>query len=619
MYVILRNLRANGFTWKLSATPMIIGRGHGCDIRVFDAELSRRHARIWMDGPSVRFEDLGSSNATLVNGLPAASGILKPGDTLGAGSTLFLISDQADVLEGAPPPTDQTPITLSARIASYVRGAGEGLPEAPLHRTVHELHDLFQLGRSLGAIETVQGLADLLERTLREQFEPDELWMAWRYGKDQPLVFAGGGAAAEENARQLKLLRRAVDSHDGMVTPALIQTSAGRVPQSCMAVPLVHADQALGGFLLCARATRSVYTEEDLHYALGIASIAAPHVRAVRHVEQLRRDNSLFRSRAGLAGQLLGASAAMEQVRGLLARAGAGKLPVLIQGETGTGKELAARMLHDASPRSEGPYVVVNCAAIPDHLFESEFFGHEPGAFTGATARRQGFFEQAHGGTLFLDEVGDLCLDNQARILRAVETGAIRRVGGNRAIQVDVRIVSATNKVLSPPQFRQDLLHRINTITISMPPLRERPEDVSLLALHFLQTSISRGPVHVTGIHPEAMLQLRRQAWPGNVRELKALIDRAVLFANSPELHAEDFSPDLTISYKSSTVAVQPSDKCDIPALVALGEIERLHILRVLDACRGNIAETARVLQINRATLYRRLAEYGVGQEVESG
>lgn len=612
MFIVLRNLSANGFSWKLSATPLVIGRGSECDIRVFDPELSRRHAKVWVEDGVAHFEDLGSSNATLANGKPGITGTLLPGDTLGAGSTIFMLADRVEFTEAAEAnDSNATPITLSARLDSYI-GAGNDPEEAIIHRTVRELHDLFKLGRALGSVETMRDFSKLLAQTLIEQFEPQSLWIAWRYSDDMPLLFENTGELGDDGPLPEALLNRALNAREGVVSPSIHRDGDLRLPQTFLVAPLVHANQVLGGLVLCGRTPGRTYAEDDLHYALGIASIAAPHVRAVRHAEQLRRDNQRLLTQNGSATQLLGNSAKMMEVRTILTRAAASALSVLLLGETGSGKEIAARAVHDGSPRNEGPYVVVNCAAIPDHLFESEFFGHEAGAFTGATAQRLGYFEEAHGGTLFLDEVGDLSVENQARILRAIETNSFRRVGGNKPIQVDVRIISATNKPLEAPAFRLDLLHRLNGVTIAMPPLREHLDDIPLFAEHLIENSTSHGLQRVTGIHPEAIAHLMQHTWPGNVRELKSVIDRAILFAGGAELTVSELGLDTPTVYGSNSADVQPCDNCDTQTLLPLADMERNHIQHVLQACRGNIAEAARTLQINRATLYRRIAEYGL-------
>ena len=611
MYIVLHNSQDSSSIWPLGAKPLVIGRSKECDIQVFDAALSRRHAKIWLEDGAVRFEDLGPSNATLVNGAPLGTGNLKAGDRLAAGLTVFQIVEHVDPRYNGPVSPIPTPVTLSARLTSYMRSPEETSFEPPSARQTHELHGLFHLGRALGSVASLRELAELLARMLRAEFEPGELWIMWRYADGEPLQLQPLEGDDPGGAPPLELLQRALDSHEGAVKPSVHCSADGvRRRQSTMAVPLIHGGQALGGLLLRSRAPGRFYAEDDLHFALGIAAIAAPHVVAVREAEQLRRDNQALQVRAGSGAHLLGNSPALAEARDRLTRAGNSALPVLILGETGTGKEIAARLVHDASPRHNGPYVVANCAAIPDHLFESEFFGHEKGAFTGATAQRTGRFEEAHGGTLFLDEIGDLSPDNQARILRAIETLTFHRVGGQKPIRVDVRIVAATNKTLEEPAFRRDLLHRLNGVTIAMPPLRDRLEDLPLLATHFIRLSGSHGPDRVTGIHPEALARLGQHDWPGNVRELKALIDRAILFARGTALTPEDLLLDRGGVYPRSTPAVPSCDTCDTSPLLSLADLERQHIHNVLKACDGNMVQSARILGINRMTLYRRLAEY---------
>jgi len=611
MYITMQNAGLGAMSWELGKVPLIIGRSDGCDIRVYDGSLSRRHAKVWLEDGIARFEDLGSRNATLLNGCPVDSGVINPGDTLALGSTVFRVHEQ-----GTPERTPRvghisTPVTISAVQSLYVSNPEETPLSEPSHRTVHELHALFHLGRDMGAIDSIRDLANLLESTLRERFQPASLWIAWQYAEEQAPVFQALEGPEPDEDPPSDLLKRALESQSGVISPSVHKANGSRQPQTMMAVPFVHAEEALGGFLLCGRTPGKTYAEDDLQLAMGIAAITAPHVRAIRHAEQLRRDNQALQARAGSGAALLGESQPMKQARELLYRAGASALPVLILGETGTGKEIAARVLHDASPRHAGPYVVVNCAAIPDNLFESEFFGHERGSFTGATQQRMGRFEEAHGGTLFLDEIGDLSLDNQARILRAIETNAFRRVGGEKIIQVDVRIVAATNKALQEPGFRLDLLHRLNAITVHMPPLRARPHDIPTLTRHFIRSSSTHGPNPVDDIRQDALDLLVRHDWPGNVRELKALIQRALLFTKTNELTPEDLQLHRSDVNEMNSGAVYSGNTAIAKPILPLAEIEREHIQFVLESCQGNISAAARALGINRVTLYKRIAQYG--------
>lgn len=619
MFVVLQQPNGGGPSWKLGRRPIVIGRSEGCEIRLLDSALSRRHARLWFDGEKACLEDLGSRNATLVNGAPVKQATLEPGDVIGLGSTLLRVEAQGTLAMDAQSDQDgSTPITLSVGLTSYVQDAHVPKPEWATPRTVQELHALYHFGVALGAVECTEELANVLRQALREQFSPTAIWVAWQFTNTRKPVFQVDEGSGPDANPPNELMQKALESGDGIIKPGLHTQGRERYPQTLMAVPMVHGGEVLGGFVLCGRAPVRTYAEQDLNYALGMATLAAPHIRAIRHLEQLRRDNQALQDRAGTGPQLLGESPDIQDVREWLIRAAASDLPVLILGETGTGKEIAARMLHEASARRDGPYVVVNCAAIPDHLFESEFFGHEKGAFTGATKQRIGRFQEAHGGTLFLDEIGDLAPENQARILRAIENGGFHRVGGERLLSADVRIVAATNKTLTEPDFRADLLHRLNSVAIHMPPLRERKEDIPLLARHFLRLASGHGPVHVHNIKPETMKCLQDYEWPGNVRELKAQVDRAVLFARNAELSPYDFRPDSShrvrndaVVYGSHNPSVQSCDRRDTLGPPSLADIEREHILHMVQSCNGNISEAARMLQINRATLYRRLAEYG--------
>ncbi len=280
---------------------------------------------------------------------------------------------------------------------------------------------------------------------------------------------------------------------------------------------------------------------------------------------------------------------------------------VLILGESGTGKELIARAIHEGSPRRDGPFVKVDCTALPEGLLESELFGHEKGAFTDAAAEKPGRFELAHGGTLFLDEVGELPQSLQAKLLRVLQERAFERVGGTRTISVDVRILAATNrdlaKALKAGQFREDLYYRLNVVPVVIPPLRRRPEDILPLAAHFLQHFGVRYGKAIPGLSPEAAALLRRYAWPGNVRELEHVIERAVILWERGVLTPEELSVDL--------MAVAGDGMPD-QELMTLEELEREYIRRVLRRVRGHKSRAARILGINRKTLLEKRKRYGI-------
>jgi two-component system, NtrC family, nitrogen regulation response regulator NtrX len=338
-------------------------------------------------------------------------------------------------------------------------------------------------------------------------------------------------------------------------------------------------------------------------------------------LRQTRRAARTLREDLGIAGGLVGESPAMAQVRALIARVAPSDARVLISGESGTGKELVAGALHAGSPRRDKAYVRTNCAAIPRDLVESEMFGHERGAFTGATERRIGRFELAHAGTLFLDEVGDLQSEAQAKLLRAIEAREIERVGGAKPIKVDVRIVAATNRNLEAAvadgSFREDLFFRLNVIPMTLPPLRERIEDLDALVLHFTALHRTRTGRAAPTFTVEAMAALRAHRWPGNVRELANIVERLAILYPGRELRVGDVDDVLPAPRLTSDAgAARASRKADGPPLPlsdALDAYERQLIARAMDDAQGNVAEAARALQTDRPNLYRRMKRLGVG------
>ena len=318
---------------------------------------------------------------------------------------------------------------------------------------------------------------------------------------------------------------------------------------------------------------------------------------------------------------LLGRSPAMDQLRQLIRKVARTQATVLVQGESGTGKELVARAIYRESPRAQAPFIKVNCAAIPENLIESEFFGHEKGAFTGALNKREGRFELAHGGTILLDEISEISPQVQAKLLRVLQERELERVGGTRTIKVDVRVIATTNRDLEQSverkEFRQDLYFRLNVVPISVAPLRERQEDVLFLAEQFMHRFARKHGVRVTGISPNCQAALHAHDWPGNVRELQNVIERAVILCgDGEELQAANlgFVPagqqaaTAAPSTTSSPAAIAPPSA---DALVPLEELEKRHILLALELYNGNRTHAARKLGISIRTMRNKLNEYG--------
>ena len=347
---------------------------------------------------------------------------------------------------------------------------------------------------------------------------------------------------------------------------------------------------------------------------------------------RLLRENTKFREELKNKDEwspLVGSSPAMLEVYKLVARVSESKSTVLLQGESGTGKELIARAIHGNSPRRDKPFVPVNCGALPDTLLESEMFGYEKGAFTGAVGTKTGLFESASGGTLFLDEIGELGQALQVKLLRVMQDHEVRRVGGTHSIKVDVRIIAATNRDLEQfvkeGKFRDDLFYRLNVVRITLPSLTERQEDIPMLAHYFLQKCATGTTTPVRGFHPDTMDLLNRYRWPGNVRELENAIERAVSLSHGPLVTPDDLPAAIRQAPIHADAKPESPDATE-PVCLTLEEVEKRHLVRVLKETKGNKVKASKILGIDRRTLYRMAERFGLdlgdegeGSEKETG
>ena len=339
--------------------------------------------------------------------------------------------------------------------------------------------------------------------------------------------------------------------------------------------------------------------------------------RSMEHT-RLKEENRLLKESLGKhfdRRNIIGQSPAMVNLLETVAQVAPSEATVLITGESGTGKELIAGAIHYNSSRKDGPFVKINCAAITETLLESELFGHEKGAFTGADRRKEGRFYQAHRGSLFLDEVSEMSLTMQVKLLRVLQEREFTRVGGEKTIQVDVRIIAATNKdlpqLISKGEFREDLYYRLNVVDLEIPFLRKRREDVPLLAQHFLQIFAARNHKEIKGFTPQAMDHLIRYDWPGNVRELMNAVERAVVLSRSDYLSEKDF-PVISGSEIKNDGTISQTPPINGDGTTPLEEVEKATILKTLEAAGGNKSEAARRLGITRKTLHKKLKTYGV-------
>jgi Nif-specific regulatory protein len=384
-----------------------------------------------------------------------------------------------------------------------------------------------------------------------------------------------------------------------------IDSASGFRTHNLLCVPLTDAAGGrLGAFEVINR-QGGAFAPRDVQTLQALAALTTAAVQSVREREALLRSNAELEGQARQGARLVGQSTAIQALRGTVEGVARTTLPVLVLGESGTGKDVVARAIHYSSPRQKQPFIPVNCAAIAETLLESELFGHEKGAFTGADTTRAGKFEAASGGTLFLDEIGELSAGGQAKLLRVLEEKLVFRVGGTQPIPVDTRIVAATNRNLAEGvragKFREDLFYRLSVVTIELPPLRARREDILVLAEHFLEQfcrDAGRRPVKLSA---EARKRLEQHDWPGNVRELRNLLERVAYLCPGEKVEASE------LAFILRPTAKDEDRYADLTLKDATEEFERDHIRRAIARAGRNMSEAAKRLGLHRPNLYRKM------------
>lgn len=605
--LVLLNGSNPGTTLRLDSDPGVVtlGRHISNDLQLDDDKASRMHARISLRGDRWHIEDCDSLNGTHVNSQPIEQSLLEQGDLIRIGDRLILFVDNAADEEPADVQTSVfRATTMMGRHKELNKGRGlveESVSES-MSRIVRDSAVLCRLANLLHQHSDVDVLIRSAIDALVDGIDADSVTV-WLVAADGRLRCAGRWGEPEEKhllaslaveKGKAILIDHAENSDDESVTdsPSPVGLALG--------VP-IPGPQSCRGAIECHRAEKcGAFSRSDLDFSVVVAHQAGLALENLEHRERLELANAELRRRLSSQNQLLGTSGAMKQVIEQIGRVGPASSTVLILGESGTGKELVARSIHEMSRYSAGPYVTVNCAAFSESLLESELFGHEIGAYTGAERRYIGQFERAHRGTLFLDEVGEMSLACQAKLLRILEGHSFQRLGGSEEINVDVRMIAATHRnlpaMIEQHQFREDLYYRLRVIDIKMPPLRDRGDDVIELAAMFVESfrsQMGRGPLRLS---KEAMDALRSYHWPGNVRELKNAVERAVVLGQGEEMEVVDLGLP-TVATSAATV----------PAMITLKEAEERHIKYVLERCDGNKTQACKVLGIGRATLYSKL------------
>jgi Nif-specific regulatory protein len=624
-----------GTTFPLSGGEVFIGRDPANQLCISDKSLSRRHCLVVGSGEQFLIRDLGSRNGTLLNGVPVEEQELRHGDQISIGESVivFLILADETQLEKSPVVFADTaelggaPVLLRPEDALYLQNAKTVTRGQDPARQARDLDALLKIATGIGSIRDRESLqwqllglifdvvpADRGAVVLTDNATEFDSAVAW----DRVL----GPAHPVRVSRTV--VRRVLQDRIGLVVSDVfsdktlnsVQTLKDLQVRSLLCVPLLAKDGVLGAIYLDSRSSTERFDENHLQVMTAVAGIATLALDNVGHWEQLLRENRDLRAEINLEHNMVGSGPRIREVFEFIRRVAPTDSTVLIEGESGTGKELVARAIHRNSPRTERPFVAINCAAITETLLESELFGHEKGAFTGAHMQVKGKMEVAEGGTLFLDEVTELAPGLQAKLLRVLQEREFERVGGTRPIKLNIRLVAATNRKLTEAvdtgTFRKDLYYRLNVVALTMPALRDRREDILQLVEHFIAKSSRKSGARPKPISSEARACLQNYDWPGNVRELENAVERAIVLGSSDVILADDL-PDTIVE------SALPVPAVDAKYHGALKETKKQLILQALQQANGNYIEAAKVLGMHPNSLLRLIRNLDLKAAAKSG
>jgi Nif-specific regulatory protein len=634
-YLVVR--RDDGFGDVFALTPgqrFTLGRANTNRIVVQDDLCSREHAEVNYSEGRWLVRDLNSLNGTKVNGERLSrEWALAPQDVIHLGQTYLVFVEDMSQLPDLPLLTTPDSLTVKKRLGQSrfltplppsAAPPGEETPTADTRHTLsQELGQLYRLAVEMGSAPTFEELVRVVLKGLLDAIPADAGAILMNRGEDdlELTEYCSRDASVPPYVKVSQFLtkevltsREAVLAEDVSSNPSLQGRKSIQVvgATSLICAPVTFENEVLGIIHLYATNPARPLDAEDLEFVLAVARQLGTAIYQQQRQASLSAENRSLRDQLRVESELVGNSPGIRDVERQIALVADTNATVLIRGESGTGKELVARALHYSSRRKEGPFICLNCAALPEGLLESELFGHEKGAFTGATEKKIGKFEAADRGTIFLDEIGELNLPTQAKLLRVLEGHPFERVGGQTPIRVNVRVVAATNQpieqALNAGKFRRDLFFRLQVVEIRVPPLRERRTDVPLLADHFLRRFVAETGRKIRGFTTASLRKMEDYSWPGNVRELRNAVERAVALGQGPELDTQgiwlssiDIGRPAADGLRSE--AYQPS---------SLETVEKDHIERTLEHTEWNKSQAAAILGIERSTLDRKIKLYGL-------
>jgi len=626
-------------TFFLSDSDVRIGRDPSNSLAIRDVSVSRRHCLLSRDRDSFKLCDLESRNGTFVNGSAVSEVRLSHGDQISVGESVFVFLDKDETEKSQEFDVTKVRATISddpvtGAIQQILAPGVLHLPPDNVHKDllatsripdhVNALHKVSRL------VHSVSNLNQLQEKLLKLVFEvvPAERGAILLNGtgneKFSSLFVHPAPLKRADPARVSRTITSRVTEQGVAILAADVPNSEGlkdieslatlRI-SSLLCVPLSVFQKVVGCIYLDSKNPGAPFNRDHLEWVASVASISAGGLENARRQLWLEQANLRLATEINLQHNMVGESNPMKEVYRFLSRVAPSDATVLIGGESGTGKELVSRAIHRNSPRANRPFVTINCAAIPDGLLESELFGYERGAFTGAVGQKKGKLEMAEGGVVFLDEIGELAPLLQVKLLRVLQEREFERLGGSRPISVDIRLIAATNKNLAQAvkdgTFREDLYYRLNVVSVIVPPLRERPDDIEILAEYFISKFAVKCKVKAKKLSPEAMSCLMSYDWPGNVRELENAIERALVLGVSEVIRPEDLPESLL---EKGTGPAAPTTKYHL----AVQQLKKQLILAALEEARGSYTEAARILGVHANYLHRLVRNLNLRTSIRS-
>jgi transcriptional regulator with GAF, ATPase, and Fis domain len=616
-----------GMILALTDDEISVGRDPSNKLWVADSAMSRRHcAIVKQEDGQFLLRDLGGRNGTRLNGEKIEKRELCHQDQIIVGNStlVFLLGDEDPIAERNRLELDDTTVEEDVVASLRPEDSAYHHPEAAstrpkTERLATDLSTVLKIATHIGGIRDEGGLQWQLLGML---FDVVPAQRAAILFFDHAGEIATSAAWDRTHGPEVPvrvsrtLLKKISAERTGLLLDNLKRNPLGQVDslqstgvRSALCMPLLFNGRVNGVIYLDTRSPENPFDSDHLQLIAAVAGLISLAWTNLRQLEKLREENNYLQEEINLNHELVGDSPRMRSVYELIRRVAATDSTVLIQGESGTGKELVARAIHNSSSRADGPFIAINCAAITETLLESELFGHEKGAFTGAIAQKKGKIELASGGTLFLDEIGEFAVGLQAKLLRVLQEREFERVGGTKPMKIDIRFVAATNRGLlqavEAATFRRDLYHRLNVVSLTLPPLRERAEDISLLADYFVAKAGRKCRMRAKPISPEAQACLLSYDWPGNVRELEHAMERALVMGATDQILPEDLPAEI-LDATPTTSPSRATYQNDVR------EQKKQLVLKAMQQGNGNYIEAAKILGLHPNSLLRLIRNLGL-------